>query len=226
VVGIILLVFAFALREILVAYITSPIAAWIISAQATLGGEWIFRGAIALVGFLLILVAIGINKVHAAIKWISDQRHAKDRRIEELEEQNRRFRERLQEAEAASRPLTEAEELKKDCRELAVELKRFVHEFRSYDPAHELRQELNSAKTGEEKEWLNTGIREAVDMHYDYMEFLYKGKFRDRAANRMEAAADRGWVPSIEVEMAYWAGNNLAAIDHVADTLNDIGHRP
>jgi hypothetical protein len=67
-VSIVLLIFAALLKEAFIAYITSPIQAGIASTQAALGEEWIFRIVIAVVAVLLILVAIGLDRVEASAK--------------------------------------------------------------------------------------------------------------------------------------------------------------
>lgn len=90
-VGIILLVFAFLFRETLKALVTAPITAWVTSVQTALGGEWIFRSAVALAGVFLILVAIGLEKVVAPAKrfydWYRNLRQPE--KVQELETQER-----------------------------------------------------------------------------------------------------------------------------------------
>ena len=102
-VGIALLVLAALLRETLVSLVTTPLAALVMSAQATLGGEWIFRGVIALVGVLLLLVAIGLDKVEEAAKriyaWYQNLRHPE--KAQQLETQERRS---TQDAPSGRRP--------------------------------------------------------------------------------------------------------------------------
>lgn len=88
-----LLLIALLLREIVLAYITTPIVEKIMLVQATLGGEWIFRSVIALTGILLLVIAIGLDKVEASAKrvygWYKSFRQPEGQRDLEIHEQQR-----------------------------------------------------------------------------------------------------------------------------------------
>ena len=104
---------AYFLREIIVAYITTPIVEKIVLSQEQLGGEYVFRGAIALTGVLLIVLAIGLDNIEQSVKtaygWRQGLRQARERHEPETQEL-RTFND---------------EGLRQRCRELYAEIFRF-----------------------------------------------------------------------------------------------------
>jgi hypothetical protein len=154
-----------------------------------------------------------------------DKNQAEDNEREAAQQRDTlRDRVNLLEYQVATRPRTEAEELKHSCCQLAAELYQFAGEC--FQEKLELLHKRQNAETEEERQDAAKELRPGPSSRFrGSIRFKYKTSFRDRATILLGKAAERGWTEPSDKDLAQHVEDDLAAIEGIASILSDICNR-
>jgi hypothetical protein len=212
---------------------------WVSAAVIALQGWWAEASfeqtatfsIVALVILYIVVFGLSVLRDRGVFDRLAERRESGGEREQlredkrEAEQQHDMLLERVKTLESqATRPRTEAEELKHSCCQLAAELYQFAEEC--FQEKLELLHKRQNAETEEERQDAAKELRPGPSSRFrGSIRFKYKTSFRDRATILLGKAAERGWTEPSDKDLAQHVEDNLAAIEGIASILSDICNR-